>query len=400
MTVSGTERVLRGELHPVTPTPTAGLPPRPVMPAGTPPAAQFGAAIAVTAASPINVMPNPAVIPILTAATATADSAARIRFSYIQPGTWAFAPHDPRLTWTVHTVAGAPAVSFLGPAAGPEVLVYGTAPGEVRLEVRLGDALVSTFRALVDNVRQVPCRFNILRGTTAGARPRSTAADVQAHIHIANCCLRQLGIALAMDTNATVHHGAVATAIPGIFSINVANGVTRNTSGNTAVTRNRRAGVLNFAYIRSDSGGNLGVGMFFPASGAGATISDNGTPSTSWISPSGVAPDGAAGNVTMRLIPAIAHPTIAGFAAMFVTDTNGLPTAAAAQLSYGNTIAHEVCHLFNLNHRVDSPTSPFNDGLNYPPGENVMHWNNPSTIAQCFDIIQAKAVRRSPLVPP
>jgi hypothetical protein len=29
-----------------------------------------------------------------------------------------------------------------------------------------------------------------------------------------------------------------------------------------------------------------------------------------------------------------------------------------------------------------------------------MHWNNPTTIAQNFDIIQAKAVRRSPLVPP
>jgi hypothetical protein len=52
VTVSGNERVLRGELHPVTPTPTVGLPPRPVMPAGTPPPTQYGAALAVTAASP------------------------------------------------------------------------------------------------------------------------------------------------------------------------------------------------------------------------------------------------------------------------------------------------------------------------------------------------------------
>jgi hypothetical protein len=399
-TVSGSERVLRGEAHPVTPTPTVGLPPRPVMPAGTPVGTQYGAAIAVTSASPINVMPNPAVIPLLTAATATADTAARLRLSFVQPNTWNFTPSDPRLTWTAVPVSGAPAVSFVGAAEGREVLVYGTAKGEVKLEVRLGDALVTTYRALVDNVRLIPCRFSILRGATPGARPRSTAADVQAHVHIANCFLRQLGIELAMDTNVTVHNGAVVSAIPGIFTVSVANGVTRNTSGNTAVTRNRRAGVLNFAYIKSDSGGNLGVGMFFPASGAGATISDSGTPSTSWISPSGVAPDGAAGNVTMRLIPAIAHPTIAGFAAMFVTDTNGVPTNPVAAATYGGTIAHEVCHLFNLNHRVDTPASPFNDGLNYPPGENVMHWINPTTIAQSFDIIQAKAVRRSPLVPP
>ena len=38
---------------------------------------------------------------------------------------------------------------ILGDTQGREVLLYGTAPGEVRLEVRLGDALVSTFRALV-----------------------------------------------------------------------------------------------------------------------------------------------------------------------------------------------------------------------------------------------------------
>ncbi len=402
MTVSATERVLRGELHPVTPTPTTGLPLRPVMPVGTPAGTQYGAAIALTSGSPINVMPNPPVIPILTAATATADTAARIRFSFVQPNTWNFAANDPRLTWKAVPVTGSPAVSFVGPPQGREVLVYGTAPGEILLEVRLGDALVSTYRALVDTVRRVPCRFNIVRGRAAAARPRSTPFDVTQHVDIANCLLRQLGIELTMDTNITVtNHAVPVVGAPGIFTIdNVANGVTRNTTGNTAVTLNRRTGVLNFAYIVSDTGGNLGVGMFFPASGAGTTITDNGTPSTSWISPSGVAPDAAAGTVTMRLIAALAHPTIRGFAGMIVTDTNGVPSAPAAQLSYGGTIAHEVCHLFNLNHRVDGPTSPFNDGLNYPPGENVMHWNNPTTVAQCFDIIQARAVRRSPLVPP
>jgi hypothetical protein len=371
------------------------------MPVGTPAGTQYGAAVPLTSASPINAMPNPAVIPILTAATATATTAALIRFSFVQPNTWNFTDHDPRLAWTVVPVAGSPAVSFVGPPQGREVLLYGTAPGEVRLEVRLGDALVSTFRALVDRVRKVPCRFNIVNGISPSARPRSTPLDVLQHVNIANCILRQIGIELAMDTNISVTNHAVAVVgAQGVFRINgVANGVTRNTNGNTAVTLNRRTGALNFAYIVSDTGGNLGVGMYFPASGAGANISDNGSPSSSWISPSGVAPDGAAGNVTMRLIGALPHPTIHGFAGMIVTDGNGVPTLPAAQLAYGNTIAHEVCHLFNLNHRVDGPHSPFNDGLNYPPNENVMHWNNPGTIAQSFDIIQAKAVRRSPLVP-
>jgi hypothetical protein len=41
------------------------------------------------------VVPNPPVIPILAAAAANANTAARIRFSYVHPGTWNFSPNDP-----------------------------------------------------------------------------------------------------------------------------------------------------------------------------------------------------------------------------------------------------------------------------------------------------------------
>jgi hypothetical protein len=266
-------------------------------------------------------------------------------------------------------VSGAPAVSFIGSPEGREVLVYGTAPGEVRLEVRMGDALVSTFRALVDSGPagplpvQHPERHDARRPPPVDARRRAVA-----HPH-GQLLPAPAGHRAGPGRHPAVTHHAVASAIPGIFTINVANGVTRNTAGNAAVVRNRRAGVMNFAYIKSDAGGNLGVGMFFPASGApGNTFTDNGTPSTSWIVPSGVAPDGAAGAVVMRLIPAIPHPTIANFAAMYVTDTNGNPAVPAAAATYAGTIAHEVCHLFNLNHRVDTPASPFNDGSQLPAG--------------------------------
>lgn len=399
-TVSGHRRILRAEIHPVIPTPTTGLPPRPAMPAGTPPPATNGAAINITPASPINVMPNPAVIPILTAANANAQTAARIRLSYYRPGNWSFQRSDQRLTWTARTVSGSPRVAFVGAPDGREVLVYGRAAGEVVLEVRMGDALVASYRALVDRVRQIPCRFNILNGPNRRSIPRSTPADVQAHVAIANRFLRQLGLALTLDANPARRHGATATGTPGIFRIRVGAGTTRNTNGNRAVILNRRAGVMNFAYIHSDRGSNLGVAMFNPASNAGASFTDSGTPSTSWISPTGVPPDGAAGNVTMNLGGAFNHPRIANIVAMYVTDTNGNPSQPAARMTYAGTIAHEVCHLLNLNHRVDQAGSPFNDGLNYPTGENVMHWNNPTTIAQDFDIIQAKAVRQSPAVPP
>jgi hypothetical protein len=85
---------------------------------------------------------------------------------------------------------------------------------------------------------------------------------------------------------------------------------------------------------------------------------------------------------------------------MYVTDANGAPGVLANDQAYANTIAHEFGHNLNLGHRVDSAGSPFNDGVNHPPGENVMHWNNPPALAQDFDIVQARAVFRSPLVPP
>jgi hypothetical protein len=402
MTVSGHQRILRAEIHPVVPLPTAGLPPRPVMPVGTPAAITYTTPTNITAASPINVIPNPAVIPILTAASASASTAAQIQLSYVQPGNWTFAGAD-TVEWKATTISGSPGITFVGPAEGRQVLVYGTGVGEVLLEARLRDAVVATYRALVDKVRQIPCRFNILNGATANARPRSTPADVQTHVAIANRFLRQIGLELVFDTNITTTNHAVASAIPGIFTISVANGVTRNTNGNTAVRLNHRAAarILNFAYVRSDASTNLGVAMFNPASNAGATITDRGTPSTSWISPTGVPPDGAAGAVTMRLGGAFNHATIPNLTAMYVTDTNGNPTSPIAQMTYAGTIAHEVCHLLNLNHRVENPVAPpFDDGVNYPPNENVMHWNNPTSIAQDFDIIQAKAVRQSPMVPP
>jgi hypothetical protein len=157
---------------------------------------------------------------------------------------------------------------------------------------------------------------------------------------------------------------------------------------------------MNFAYIHSDRNGNMGAASDYPANGAGATISDAGTPSTSWNLPSGVAPDAAAGAVAMTLLAARQRPGHPNLFAMYVTNANGNPTTAAGHLTYANTIAHEFGHILNLAHRVDGVGSPFNDGVNFPPNENIMHFNNPGTIAQDFDIVQVRAIHRSPLVPP
>ncbi len=407
-TVSGAAIQARMESHPVGPVPTVGLPPRPPLPVGTLELAAVNpnnGGTAVTPVTPINVIPNPPVIPILTAVSANDNTAARIEYSYYRPNTLAFAEDDPRLEWSIVSVAGGGAASFLGRSKGLKVKVYGTAAGEVRLEMRFKGALFATYRALVMRVKQIPCRFNILNGPSAASQPRSTPANILDHLGITNRYLRQIALELILDTNVTTSNSAVAApGTPGIFRIAVAAGMTRQipvAQNPRPQTRlNYRPNVMNFAYIHSRFDGVLGAASDYPANGAGALITDGGTPSSSWISPTGVPPDAAAGPVNMNLLAArqrAGHPQLF---AMYVTDGNGDPTTLAGQQNYANTISHEFGHILNLGHRVDTGGSPFNDGVNYPPGENLMHWNNPPALAQDFDIIQARAAHRSPLVPP
>jgi hypothetical protein len=94
---------------------------------------------------------------------------------------------------------------------------------------------------------------------------------------------------------------------------------------------------------------------------------------------------------------------------MFIAANLGNPATSADQQVIAGVICHELGHILNLGHRVEGPDATtatglqangiFFDGLTHPPVENVMNWTALQT-AQDFDIIQARAVHRSPLVPP
>jgi hypothetical protein len=422
-TIDGSILEARLEFHPVIPTPSDV----PTVPPSFPkrPPALFGTAkyntgisggVAVTAASPINVLPNPSVIPILSPPppaaapgagsppVADATNAARIEFSYYQPDSLAFTDSDPRLEWSWTALAGG-AIDFLGPKTGLKVMVYGTAAGEVLLTVKYKGADFATYRALVKAVKKIPARFNILNGPAAPSQPLTTPADVLNHVAIANCYLRQVGVELAYDTNATVTDGATAVrGSPGIFRIKVTAGQARNIPQGghpKAAQMNFRDFVANFAYVHSDIGGNLGRATDRQASKSGATITDNGKPSTSWIPPTGIDPDPAAGTITMNLRPVMQSlkadgvtPKFPNLFAMYLTNANGSPSANPDV--YANTLAHEFGHILNLAHRPQAG----GDGLSFPANENLMHPSNPPAQAQDLDIIQARAVHQSPLVPP
>lgn len=434
-TVSGTSRRIRCEIHPVTPTPTDYAPPRPEMPIGSAhPWTHPGPGI-ITPNSPLNAIYNPPVIPILSKDEATAATAASIELTYIAPSSWDFGRDEPSLTWTVRSLRGSPAVSFLDDdAVGTKVLVYGTAPGEVVLEVRCKDVLVATFRALVDHVRKIPLRVNLVNGPDEDSLVPVTPQHVLNHVAVANILFRQLAIELVYDERPAVKDdGALPcsldgeTFLPGIFITYVDNaGDTRRTPGLNAVALNHREGAINLAYIHSgvpygrlrevldddkkkvlgDDGRVLTYREHIESAGGRAVavprlpvraIYDDETPSASWLPPCGIPPEGAAVAQKMGLLSLEQHTD--GRAGAWVCclvnniENNGL---------MGSLIAHELGHTLFLAHRgsAEGLSPAHGDLLEYPNQENVMGYGAPANqpAGLSFDILQAKAVRLHPLV--
>lgn len=303
--------------------------------------------------APINVIANPAVIPIIPAVRVDRNTAARIEVTYYHPASLAFTEDDRRLEWTA-TSANGGAVRFFDGAPlrekgfGRSVMVYGVTEGEVTLEVRYvargSSRLVAKYRALVKPIGRVRYRANILfvrgdllgNGTTVRA-PATTAAHVGDHVAVANRLLRQAGIELVPDADATVTGGATPTTHRGVFEVDVSDrpGLTRNLPLESCESSrlNARAGVVSIVYVHLPTKGEtLGVATDFPASGHGsATITDAGSPSHSWRAPTGVPPDAEAGTHSMGVF----H-TGRGSAttrAFLVFDTNGWHTEATTQLN-------------------------------------------------------------------
>ena len=195
-TVSGRSSQFRMEICPVRPVPPDNqLPPRPVITRFLP-SWRNGLGTDVRATDPINVLPNPAVIPLLDppageggdaltdqqqdlANNANQRNSARLHCSFYWPVYERFTDNDRRLEW--RKISGAGDVRFIKYRAsdpngtenrGLRVMVYGTTQGEVVLGVHFNNTVVARFRSMVRSVKQMACRFNILNGPAGPAGDR------------------------------------------------------------------------------------------------------------------------------------------------------------------------------------------------------------------------------------
>ena len=170
---------------------------------------------------------------------------------------------------------------------------------------------------------------------------------------------------------------------------------------------NYREKVLNIIYIHSFvNNKTLGLCPIFPKTKAIAStkpgyagwfqITDKGTPSSSWIKPSGVWPDGDAKAVTIQLIPEQKDPSAHSLmAAIGIRNlVVGSQTSAQALRTYGWTIAHEVGHVLSLAHRGYGNQ----DDQNHPKKQNLMYKFSIPLVSQSIDIVQSLAIRESPIL--
>ena len=357
--------------------------------------------------SELNALPNPAVIPILPADTAAdGTNCALFQVTYYWPKDMNFTEDDTRLVWSI---TGKGNGKFFGRKNGRIVMIHGTDPGEVNIEVRFNNTQVAVYRALVAPLVTIPYRATILYGdpTSAQLRPKSTPASIATQVLICNRFIWQLGITLQPFKSATIgwHPAAVPAANitpvggqTGLFQADVPPAWTRNDTTidmATSAAINSLPYVFNFVYVVFAGASNDGAGCLMEMGGAD-TITDSGTPSTSWKRHCGVNPDEEAEPVTMTRIPKYAMFSNALYPhrfAMYVSDQNPDPAYM------GNVIAHELGHVLGLNHRVEHGGG-YDDKVNYPPRENVMYYASTPDISQDFDILQAKQVRLSPLLSP
>jgi hypothetical protein len=234
---------------------------------------------------------------------------------------------------------------------------------------------------------------------------------------MANIFLRQSGIQLQLDSNTTLNTtrpgggpalSITASATTGIYTISVPSAGTRNvTDFSVWKQANYRDYVPNFCYMKSDAGGNLGSAFKWPEHPDSTSannrwdFTENGTPSTSWIQPSGNPPDIAAQAVTLKVIAGLSFGLPNRLYGMSIFDVND-PTTASGRREYAGTIAHELGHMLSMGHRIESPSiagGSYDDELTFPPRQNVMHYNASTTTAQDFDIAQTKVMRSSAIIP-
>jgi hypothetical protein len=429
---------------PVIPVPSSTVLPEPAK--GVKDFAEFKEDLSIfPGATKPNDLVNPALIPALSLSHRDFGSlCARIRITRYRP--WNLDLN--RLIWKAVTDnvrffdGGGDKKEIRG---GQEIKAYGVLKGkaddaECRIEVRWdepGQPLLAVYRALVGPPKYLHYRANIIKHKPGFFSflskkipdPTVTFDAVRKRLLYNNVLMWQAGIMLVPDPDTTAYNEAVWMD-KGIFVVYTSKNQTFNMDPDDddddyyPTILNQRADILNICYIHSHhshSGDNpSGLARDRFQSPASKIEELGGSPSTSWVFPTGVYPDAAGGIVKMKTMGPNRkrrpkwQKSVAGDGQ--IDKVCGLAIVdEAAVIPNANTEAHEIGHVLGLVHRGSGEYKerdmahmrPSKDGVNHMAGpnkgkghpweENIMSYSGYYK-AQDFDLIQTKVMRRHPLV--
>jgi hypothetical protein len=383
----------------------------------------------------LNALVNPSLIPVIDPGDPEfANLCARIYITQYRPRTL---PDGTDLAARLVWVAKTDNIRFFDGGrnkkevhGGREVKAYGFLKGkedeEGVIEVRWdgeGRPLLAVYRAWVGKPKYVWMRANVIKcsvspiGGVAILNPTMTPAQIKTQIAFNNVMFWQAGLKMVPDPNATAYNGAVKKD-DGIFEVTATDNYTflvADAPDIVAPLLNQRAEVFNVAYIHSVAGSPTLYGMATDRrlSAAEGTETLGGSPSTSWVQPTGVYPDADGVDITMKTM----GPSDARDAAQ--KDLAGdkqidkvcafITTQLGATLPGSRNLVHELGHVLGLHHRgcggnevthsydgVDHLAGP-GKGTGHPWIENVMTYG-PHTVSQDFDLVQTRVMRRHKLV--
>jgi hypothetical protein len=297
----------------------------------------------------INIIKNPVGVVIYADKEVAENTTAVFEITQYVPAALNLKDDDEIVQWSI-TSLGGNAKFFEGKTKGRRVRIYGTMPGEIRIDADYGWINKASFRANVVNLRKL--KFRVSRIKCGASEPTFGMDQIRKHVRMANFYLRQIGVKLVPDDstevatstgNAKIGDPGVlgAPAVPatpttpaslavaavpgtdakvvtvklvdpGFFEVEVNDPNMTVTAGVVpdminAIRVNAKNEIINLAYVHSINSPpvpatTLGIALLRPVNHGGPAVNppaaavvagtqtfvEKATPSTSWIAPNGL----------------------------------------------------------------------------------------------------------------
>ncbi|MFO0619288.1 MAG: hypothetical protein U0414_42260 [Polyangiaceae bacterium] len=349
------------------------------------------------ASTALNMVANPSVIPRI--ANPTPDTATELKITTYFPRGLGFTATDPRLRWRASSIADGAEITFVpnggNTDAGTSVRVAGVRDGEVRVELLFNTFVIGVYRALVRPIVRIPYRVVLMHAPSVTNLP--SASMLEDDMRRVNRILRQVAVELVPDTSAPGRPNITATSSPGIFIAQVSAADTvavSEATGSRAAQYDARPNVVNFGVVHSNARGEhwLAFADQQPPTAGSSPVVDTGVPGSSWIGSTGIEPLNAPSRTEMPLLGPRNSSRSDPRVTLVISAGSFRPDAFIYR---AGTIAHELCHGLNLNHRA--VRDPFPDGLTEPGPAALMHPVGLPGSAY-IDIVEARGIWMSHFV--